>query len=281
MRILVAGSFDDYGSHHVRLLQEAHRLGSVHVLLWSDRVIAAETGKQARFPQAERLYLVAANRYVSEVIAAEQLDSGGESGLLPPQALLGAIRPDIWLDTRESRERADFCARRGFEYRTVEARQLSGFPEHEPVQCNDPPGGDSIPQKKVVVTGCFDWFHSGHVRFFEEASVYGKLYVVVGSDENLRLLKGEGHPLFPQDERRYLVGSVRYVWQALLSTGGGWLDAEPEIGMIRPDLYIVNEDGDRPEKRAFCREQDLEYLVLSRAPKQGLAPRTSTDLRGY
>ena len=79
------------------------------------------------------------------------------------------------------------------------------------------------------MTGCFDWFHSGHVRFFEEASALGELYVVVGHDANVRLLKGEGHPLFPQEERRYLVAAVRYVHRALISSGEGWLDAEPEI----------------------------------------------------
>ena len=50
----------------------------------------------------------------------------------------------------------------------------------------------------VIVTGCYDWFHSGHVRFFEEVSAYGDLYVIVGHDANIRLLKGDGHPLFSQ-----------------------------------------------------------------------------------
>ena len=50
----------------------------------------------------------------------------------------------------------------------------------------------------MIVTGCYDWFHSGHVRFFEEVSELGDLYVVVGNDANIRLLKGEGHPLFPE-----------------------------------------------------------------------------------
>ena len=30
------------------------------------------------------------------------------------------------------------------------------------------------------MTGCYDWFHSGHVRFFEEVSELGDLYVVAG-----------------------------------------------------------------------------------------------------
>jgi cytidyltransferase-like protein len=136
-------------------------------------------------------------------------------------------------------------------------------------------------RKKVIVTGCYDFFHSGHVRFFEEASELGDLSVVVGNDENVRLLKGAGHPLFTAAERRFNVGAVRYVKQALVSTGMGWMDAEPEIAWIKPDLYVVNEDGDKPEKRQFCRKQGIEYVVLKRLPKEGLTRRTSTDLRGF
>jgi cytidyltransferase-like protein len=136
-------------------------------------------------------------------------------------------------------------------------------------------------RKRVVVTGCYDWFHSGHVRFFEECSQLGDLYVVVGHDANVRLLKGEGHPLFTEDERRYVVGSCRYVKQALITSGMGWMDAEPEIALVRPHMYAVNEDGDKPEKRAFCAEHGIEYVVLKRTPKEGLPRRSSTDLRGF
>ena len=139
----------------------------------------------------------------------------------------------------------------------------------------------SSSRKKVLVTGSYDWFHSGHVRFFEESSELGDLYVVVGSNANVRLLKGEGHPLFPEQERRYMVQSIRFVKQALISSGNGWMDAEPEIEEIRPDFYAVNEDGDKPEKREFCQEHGIAYVVLKRVPKEGLAARQSTDLRGF
>jgi cytidyltransferase-like protein len=132
-----------------------------------------------------------------------------------------------------------------------------------------------------VVTGCYDWFHTGHVRFFEECSELGDLFVVVGHDANIRLLKGDGHPMFQENERRYLAGSIRYVTQALVSSGMGWMDAEPEIHTLKPHLYAVNEDGDKPEKRAFCARHGLEYVVLKRTPKPGLTRRTSTDLRGF
>ena len=105
--------------------------------------------------------------------------------------------------------------------------------------------------------------------------------MVVGNDANVRNLKGGGHPLYPQNLRRYMVGAIRFVYQALITSGWGWMDAEPDIAQIRPDIYLVNEDGDKPEKLAFCREHGLEYVVLRRLPKQGLERRTSTDLRGF
>ena len=154
------------------------------------------------------------------------------------------------------------------------AELLQGFAQ--------PPPQPAAPgRKKVVVTGCYDWFHSGHVRFFEEVSAYGDLYVIVGHDANIRLLKGQGHPLLPQEERRYLAGSIKYVTQALISTGDGWVDAEPEIQRLKPDLYAVNEDGDKGGKREYCAQRGIQYLVLKRLPAPGLPGRTSTDLRGF
>jgi cytidyltransferase-like protein len=154
------------------------------------------------------------------------------------------------------------------------AAQMSGFPE--PSSALSSPG-----RKKVVATGCYDWFHTGHVRFTEEVSEFGDLYVIVGHDANIRLLKGEGHPLLSQEERRYLVGSIKYVKQALVSSGEGWLDADPEIQRLKPDIYVVNEDGDKGGKREYCEKLGIEYLVLKRDPAPGLKRRSSTDLRGF
>ncbi len=163
---------------------------------------------------------------------------------------------------------------RGVGYRTVSRQARAGFPVGDP-----PPPPQGAP--RVVITGCYDWLHSGHIRFLMDAAEYGALYAVVGSDRNVELLKGPGHPLQHEDERRYMVGAVNSVHRCLVSSGEGWMDAEPEIDAIRPRFYVVNEDGDQPEKRAFCREHGIEYVVLKRVPHAGLPARTSTDLRGY
>lgn len=268
--VLVSGPFDDLRSRHLRFLEEASRWGNVTVLLWSDAAVAKMTGTPPKLPLAERLYFLNAVRYVSHVIPVGGPD---HPETLPEMDRLPA---GIWVDEPSPHAAARFaaCQRRGLEYRVLPASLLAGFPE--PLAQPRPPG-----RKKVVVTGCYDWFHSGHVRFFEEVSAYGDLYVIVGHDANIRLLKGAGHPLLSQEERRYLAGSIRYVTQALISSGNGWLDAEPEIQQLKADVYAVNEDGDQGGKREYCAQHGLEYLVLKRLPAPGLPKRTSTDLRGY
>jgi glycerol-3-phosphate cytidylyltransferase-like family protein len=87
--------------------------------------------------------------------------------------------------------------------------------------------------------------------------------------------------LLGEAERRYVVGSIRYVTQALIFSGDGWLDADPEIRLLKPDIYAVNEEGDRGGKREYCEKMGIEYLVLKRTPAPGLAKRSSTDLRGF
>ena len=186
------------------------------------------------------------------------------------------VQADVWVvDERDDTpQRRHFCEAHNIAYRVLTADDVKGFPIAETAD------GDAQ-NKKVIVTGCFDWFHSGHIRFFEEVSDLGDLYVVVGHDANVRLLKGEHHPMFNEIERRYVVQSVRFVKQGLISSGDGWMDAEPEIAVLKPDIYAVNEDGDKLEKRVFCEEHGLEYVVLKRAPKEGLPRRESTVLRGF
>ena len=189
---------------------------------------------------------------------------------------IGGFRYAIWADNESSARQArlEFCRAHGIEYHVFTADDLKGFPEIPPTPS---PAG----RKKVIVTGCYDWFHSGHVRFCEEVSAHGDLYVIIGHDANIRQLKGEGHPLLPEAERRYVVGSIKYVKQALISTGNGWLDAEPEILRLKPDIYAVNEDGDKGGKREYCEKHGIEYLVLKPTPAPGLPKRNSTNLRGF
>jgi len=269
-QIIVSGCFDDIRSRQLRFLEEAAKCGELSVLLWPDELQQKLTGKAPKFPLAERLYFLSAVRYVARVLP---LTATAEVNALPK---LDGIAPQIWVDEEvdANDQRRELCRRQGVEYRVLPAAQMSGFPT--------PPPMPSAPgRKKVVVTGCYDWFHTGHIRFTEEVSAYGDLYVILGHDANIRLLKGEGHPLIAEAERRYVVGSIKHVKQALISSGEGWVDADPEIRRLKPDIYAVNEDGDKGGKREYCEKMGIEYLVLQRTPAPGLQRRSSTDLRGF
>jgi len=267
-QIIVSGGFDDIKSRDLRFLEEAAKLGELSVLLWPDSAIRQFTGQVPKFPLAERLYFLNAVRYVSQVVAG---DDAADFDTLPKNLKAG-LWADVAATTNSAREKN--ARQHHITYRVFTAGELKGFPE--------PPPMPSAPgRKKIVATGCYDWFHSGHVRFTEELNALGDAYVIVGHDANIRLLKGEGHPLLSQEERRYVLGSIKFVKQALVSSGDGWLDADPEIKKLKPDAYAVNEDGDKGGKREYCRQLGIEYLVLKRTPAPGLPKRSSTDLRGF
>lgn len=268
--VVVYEAFDDIRSSDIRFLHEASRLGLLHVMLWDDHSTRLATGKDPKFPENERLYFLKAIRFIHKVSLMTPLSADE----LP---LVQGMHPSIWIvrENEDTAAKRAFCESNNMVYRVLTKTDLMGFPEIAEKERQSTSG------KKVLVTGCYDWFHTGHVRFFEEVSGLGDLYVVVGHDANVRALKGEGHPMFSQEERRYMVGSIRYVREALVSTGHGWLDAEPELKRIQPDMYAVNEDGDKSEKKKYCIENGIEYVVLKRLPKVGLPRRESTVMRGF
>jgi cytidyltransferase-like protein len=102
-------------------------------------------------------------------------------------------------------------------------------------------------RKKVLVSGCYDLLHGGHIAFFKTAATFGDLYVSIGRDENLLLLKGK-RPVFSEEERLFTVKSIRYVYDAFLASGRGMLDFEPDLIRLKPDIFVVNSDGHTPDK---------------------------------
>ena len=133
-------------------------------------------------------------------------------------------------------------------------------------------------QKKVFVSGCYDLLHSGHVEFFKQAAQYGDLYVGIGSDATYLEYKHR-KPMFPQEERLFMVKAIRYVKDACINEGSGVIDFLPTLDLVRPDVFVVNADGGSEEKRQLCRERGIEYIELQRTPAEGLQARSSSGLK--
>jgi cytidyltransferase-like protein len=136
----------------------------------------------------------------------------------------------------------------------------------------------SVRAKKVMVSGCFDLLHSGHIAFFDEAASFGELHVCIGSDKNILALKGTP-TAFSEDERLYMINHIKSVSSAGIASGSGMLDFEPDLEVVRPDIFVVNSDGHTPEKEALCRRFGVEYKVLERTPAQNLPVRASSVLK--
>ena len=133
-------------------------------------------------------------------------------------------------------------------------------------------------KKKVFVSGCFDMLHSGHVAFLQAAASYGDVYVGLGSDSTVFALKGL-YPVNNQAERKYMLESLACVHEVLVNSGSGILDFAEEITRLKPDIFIVNEDGNSPAKENLSKELQIEYLVLKRIPHNDLPARSTTALR--
>lgn len=131
---------------------------------------------------------------------------------------------------------------------------------------------------KVFVTGCFDMLHSGHIAFLKEASQYGDVYVGLGSDNTVSMLKGR-YPINNQDERKYLLESLACVKEVVINSGSGIMDFVDELKNIKPNYFIVNEDGNSPAKEELCKELRMNYVVLKRIPHANLPVRSTTSLR--
>lgn len=132
--------------------------------------------------------------------------------------------------------------------------------------------------KKVFVSGCYDLLHSGHVEFFRQAAEYGDLYVGIGSDKTILNYKNH-KTVYSEQERLFMVKSIKYVRDAYINSGDGILDFIPTLDIVKPDILVVNSDGGSDSKRCLCEERGIEYVVLERDPHEGLQARSSTELK--
>jgi len=67
--------------------------------------------------------------------------------------------------------------------------------------------------KKVVFTnGVFDLIHAGHVDYLTKAKALGDVLIVgMNTDASVRRIKGDKRPILKQDERAFIISSLKPV----------------------------------------------------------------------
>ncbi len=119
--------------------------------------------------------------------------------------------------------------------------------------------------KKVLVGGCFDLLHYGHIRFLEEAKKLGDVLVVaLESDENVRRMKGEGRPIHNQQQRKTMLEGLLFVDEVVLLPP---MKSDEEyknlVHRIHPQVIAVTEGDPIVEiKQAQARKIDAELVVI-------------------
>ena len=132
---------------------------------------------------------------------------------------------------------------------------------------------------KVFVSCCFDVLHSGHIAFLEEAASYGDVYVSLGSDETVRMLKNR-ETMYNENERKYMLESIKFVKKVYIGPDTGKiLDFAPLLDEVKPDIFFVNADGTSDDKKAFVESKGIRYVTSSRIPHGNLPVRSTTSIR--
>ncbi len=117
-----------------------------------------------------------------------------------------------------------------------------------------------LKRPRVLVTGAFEIIHPGHLYLFRKAWELGEVYVIVARDRNFKKFKSR-EPVIPEEQRRIVVESIKYVSKAILGDEEDYLkpvlEIKPDIILLGPDQWINPEDLE--EK---LRDRGLETRVL-------------------
>ena len=115
-------------------------------------------------------------------------------------------------------------------------------------------------KKKIIVavSGGLDPVHVGHIRLLREAKKLGDELVVILNNDNW-LKKKKGFVFMPQNERKEIVKSIRWVDRVVLSShpqDPKDMSLNAELEKIRPNIFA--NGGDRTKKNipeiTVCKE---------------------------
>ena len=115
--------------------------------------------------------------------------------------------------------------------------------------------------KRIFVNGTFDIVHRGHLELLECAYNLGTVLVAIDTDRRVQELKGTSRPINNQNDRAYLLRSLKF------TSGVVTFDTDQElidtIKSYQPDIMIKGSDyRNKPIIGAeYCREIKFYDIV--------------------
>ena len=124
----------------------------------------------------------------------------------------------------------------------------------------------------VLAGGVYDILHLGHLAVLAEAKTYGDvLVVVVATDVTVETLKGR-RPVFPEEDRRALVESLKPVDAAILGYEDVGMGYEQVIDEVKPNIIALGYDQDSVARTVIelveKKRRDIRIVRLSKFDKE-------------
>lgn len=106
-------------------------------------------------------------------------------------------------------------------------------------------------KKIVLVGGCFDLLHYGHIEFLRQAKTHGDyLIVALESDQNVRRMKGDSRPIHTQIQRKSMLEALTFVDEVLslpiMTTNREY---DELVNKIHPSVIAVTDGDPLVEKK--------------------------------
>ncbi|MGD9396043.1 MAG: FAD synthase [Candidatus Thorarchaeota archaeon] len=133
--------------------------------------------------------------------------------------------------------------------------------------------------KIVLAAGKFDILHLGHISYLEQARELagdnGELVVVIALDKTIVRERG-APPVFPQEQRRKIVESLKFVDRALIGLDTN--DHTLIVSEIKPDIialgYDQYTDVSSLEARFAKKDMKTKIVRLEKRDADGLCSST-------
>ncbi len=110
----------------------------------------------------------------------------------------------------------------------------------------------------VFTNGCFDILHVGHINLLERSKALGDFLIVgLNSDNSVRSLKGNSRPINNENNRAYMLASLRSVDLVII------FDEETPkelLSIIKPSVLV--KGSDYIEDQIIGREYANETIIL-------------------
>lgn len=121
----------------------------------------------------------------------------------------------------------------------------------------------------VLVGGCFDLLHYGHVTFLKKAKELGDwLVVALESDENVRKLKGDSRPIHTQPQRKEMLKALAFVDEVIaLPPMKTDEDYAKLVADIQPSVIAITEgDSLLEKKQKHAQSVGAQLVVIPKVP---------------